>query len=277
MSFVPALPVTGVAGLRFLDRTYESQLAAFGQSGYVNRAVESFTARIASVESAAELVADRTLLEVALGAFGLEDELPKKAFLRKILEEGSGSDSFATRLADNRFAQFSRAFGFGDPGGARTADPGFASSIANSYLERAFERGVGAQDETLRLALNFRREVVTIANGPAVESAGWFQVLGQAPLRAVVEGAFQLGSGFSQLPLDRQVEELTSRTRALTGNGSAATFAEEGAREALIARFLAISNTGQASSAATAQSVALQLLSGGGAGLPNLLISRAQI
>ena len=71
--------------------------------------------------SAADLVADRRLLKVALGAFGLEGEIDKKAFVRKILEEGTADPaSLANRLTDKSYYKLAEAFGFGDLGGART-------------------------------------------------------------------------------------------------------------------------------------------------------------
>ena len=48
------------------------------------------------MKSAADLVADRRLLKVALGAFGLEGEIDKKAFIRKVLEEGTDRPSGAS-------------------------------------------------------------------------------------------------------------------------------------------------------------------------------------
>lgn len=276
MTFTPAIPLSGVAGLSLLDRTASAQQAAFAASGFVERLIGYFTENIASITAAEGLVQDRQLLEVALGAFGLEDELPKRAFLRKVLEEGSGSESFANRLADTRFADFSRAFGFGDAGGVRTADPGFAQQITSAYLERQFEKRVGEQNDSLRLALNFRREMEVIATGPAAEAAGWLQVLGQPPLRTLFEGAFQLGEGFSQLPLDRQVEELRSRTQSISGDGSVTAFAQSDVRERVIARYLALT---ESTTQTTSRNVALQLLSNtaSATAIQNILISQSQL
>ncbi len=49
-----------------------------------------FEANIGKVETAADLVGDRRLLKVALGAFGMDGEIDKRAFLRKVLEEERG-------------------------------------------------------------------------------------------------------------------------------------------------------------------------------------------
>ena len=102
MSFQPAIPLAGIAGWRFLERTQ-------ARSRRPSRRAPELTARhrllrgedrLAST-TAADLVADRRLLKVALGAFGLEGEIDKKAFIRKVLEEGTTDpDAFANRLTD---------------------------------------------------------------------------------------------------------------------------------------------------------------------------------
>ena len=89
-------------------------------------------------------MADRQLLKVALGAFGLDSEIDKKAFIRKILEEGTTAPTaLANRLTDKSYHKLSAAFGFGDPGGANTGDDGFAAKIVEAYKTRAFEAAVG--------------------------------------------------------------------------------------------------------------------------------------
>ena len=94
----------------------------------------------ATIPSAADLVADRRLLKVALGAFGLEGEIDKRAFMRKVLDEGTiDPKAFANRLTDPAFRKLAEAFGFGNPGGARTNEAGFAAKIVAAYKIRAFE------------------------------------------------------------------------------------------------------------------------------------------
>ncbi|MEO0912023.1 MAG: flagellar protein, partial [Pseudomonadota bacterium] len=72
MNFAPAIPLTGIAGYQFLQRTEETQRATFDRSPLLAREVEYFKENIANVLTAEELVADRQLFKVALGAFGLD-------------------------------------------------------------------------------------------------------------------------------------------------------------------------------------------------------------
>ena len=77
--FQPIIPTDGLAGWRFLQRTYDTQLDSFARSAPVQRDTDYFAQKIASVTSAEELVADRRLLTVALGAFGLQDDINNRS------------------------------------------------------------------------------------------------------------------------------------------------------------------------------------------------------
>ncbi len=166
MSFQPTIPLAGIAGWRFLQRTQATQEAAFEKGAELKRDIAYFEEKIGSITTPAELVADRRLLKVALGAFGLDSEIDKKAFIRKILEEGTTAPTaLANRLTDKSYYKLSEAFGFGDLGGAKTADIGFAAKIVEAYKTRAFESAVGDSNNNMRLAMNFRREIAELAAG----------------------------------------------------------------------------------------------------------------
>jgi hypothetical protein len=275
VSFQPAVPLAGIAGWRFLERTAARQQAAFEQGPALRRETADFEARIASVGSAAALVGDRRLLKVALGAFGLEGEIDKRAFLRKLLEEGTTAPgALASRMTDPAFRRFAAAFGFGDPGGARTAEPGFAARIAAAYRTRAFEAAVGEASNDMRLAMTFRREIATLAAG---DGGGWYAVLGSKPLRAVIEKAFGLPEAFGRLDIDRQHDVLRDKAAALLGSDRLTVFRDPAAVETVLTRFLARAQI-EAGAAATGPAAAaltlLRSLDSGAAGLANLLASQ---
>ncbi|MBK5927644.1 DUF1217 domain-containing protein [Rhodobaculum claviforme] len=262
MSFQPVLPLGGYGGWRFLNRTLETQQAQFAKSPMVQRDAAYFREKIGQVESAADLVADRRLLRVALGAFGLDDALPNRFFIRKVLEEGTQApDAFANRLADKRYAALSRAFGFGDSETPLTGTAGFADRILKSHETRQFEVAVGNQDQNMRLALNLRRELSELASGDQSERAKWFTVMGTPPLRQVFEAAFNLPRSFGALDLDRQLGILQERTRRSFGDGSISQFSDPDKIDALARQFILRSEiqAGMMGGAARG-SAALQLL-----------------
>ena len=277
MSYQPTIPLGGLAGWRFLERTQATQQATFDKSADVERDVAYFEEKIGGITSAADLVADRRLLKVALGAFGLDGEIDKKAFIRKVLEEGTTDPkALASRLTDKSFAKLSDAFGFGAADGPYTDGAGFAAKIIDAYKARAFEAAVGDADDDMRLAMNFRREIADLA-AQGEDGASWYTMLGSKPLRQVFETAFGLPAAFSQVDIDRQRDVLADKTDALLGGDTLAVFRDPAAVEKVIERFLARAQIKAGASRSSPASMALALLQGRNAdasqGLLNLLAS----
>ncbi|MEM7546452.1 MAG: DUF1217 domain-containing protein [Pseudomonadota bacterium] len=282
MTFAPILPLGGVAGFRLLEATETAQRATFERQPIIARDVTYFLEKISEVRTADDLVNDRRLLRVALGAFGLDEEIDKKAFIKKIVAEGTESDeAFANRFVDPRYGRFADAFGFGNIGGARTGLTGFAQSITSAYTERQFEIAVGEGDETMRLALNFRREIREYAAASDPSGTAWFSVMGDVPVRRVFEGAFGLPESFGQLDIDRQRDELRSFNNRTFGSESLDIFSDETKVDEVIGRFLARAAAEAGPSAGTPGFTALSLLNGSGgigsAGLANILLSSARL
>jgi hypothetical protein len=213
-------------------------------------------------------------------SFGLDEEIDKSAFMRKILAEGSeDTDSFANRLVDPRYKRLARAFGFGDTLGARTADVGFAGAVTSAFSERQFEIAVGEQNDGLRLALNFRREIRTFATAPDPAGSAWFSAMGDLPVRQVLEGALGFPSGASQLDIDRQRDEFRDLNSKTFGSNSLAVFEDPANVDKAITRFLARRSIDEGPSANTPGFTALTLLSSqatglGSIGLQNFLFSQ---
>jgi hypothetical protein len=267
MSFQPSVPLTGVGGWRLLQRTEATQRAAFSNTPTVKRDIEHFRANIADATTAADLVADPKLLRVALGAFGLEEEAGKFALIRRALEDGvTNSDSFANRMVDSKWKRFVGAFGYGDPLGAQVAAPGFAEEIASAYEARQFESALGESDDSLRLALNFRREIQRFADGPSPDGYTWFEALGDRPVRAVLEGALGLPSSLGNLDIDQQRGMMQDKMQKVLGSSSLAAFKDDEAVEKLLTRYLARAAAESGPSATTRGATALTLLSSSGVG-----------
>lgn len=277
MTFQPVLPMSGYGGWKFLTRTLASQQESFNAAPRIERDTAYFREKIASVNSAEDLVADRRLLRVALGAFGLSGDIDNRYFVRKVLEEGTvDRRSLANRLSDRRYFEFSRAFGFGDPGVPPTSHRPFGERIVSAYQDRRFEVAVGEQSETMRLALGARRELPELAAHDAREDTLWLSVMGKPPLRKVFETAFGLPGSFGALDLDLQVEKLRAYSRRTLGDDSIAQFRAPERVEALVQQFVVRDQMNAGPPANTPGSVALQLLQGaqgGGAsaGLLNII------
>jgi hypothetical protein len=259
MSFQPVLPLTGYAGWRYLSRTAEAQRTAHAASPAQQRETDAFRARIGKIGSADALIGDRALLKVALGAFGLEADLGNKAFLKKVLESNpSEPKALANRLADKRYLEFARTFGFAEAGGPRIRQPGFADRIVAAYERRSFEIAVGEKSEAMRLSLSAERELADLSRRRGSADSLWFSVMGQPPLRKVFETALGLPASFGALDIDKQVEVFREKSERALGVGEIADFRDAGTRENLIRLYLLRSET--VSPAAASGNVALSLL-----------------
>jgi hypothetical protein len=270
--FVPLVPFGGYAGWKVFERTAARQFETFAKSPELQRDLAYFREKIGEVTSAEALVADRRLLNVALGAFGLETEIAKKAIIRRVLEQPPADpQSFANRLNDPRWRAFARTFGFAS-GAPAFSSAAFQRDIEARHAERSFEQAVGEADANFRLALNFRREIKTIAEGASVDRAGWFQILGQQPLRRVVEAAFGLPESFASLDVDRQRAVLEAKAEQAFGVRSAAAFASAEAVDTTLRRFF-LADAAQSAPATGRGVAALTLLTAASAASPAALFS----
>lgn len=239
MSFAPVIPFDGYAGWRFLKRTQATQEAALAATSTSRRDEDYFRQTIGTIRTAEALVSDRRLLGVALKAFGLEADIGSKAFIRKVLEEGTLTPgALANRLADKQYRAFSAAFGFGDYAIPRTQLSDFSDRILEQYRSRTFETAVGEQNGDMRLALAAERELPGLAAQRSSDEVKWFTILGSKPLRKVFETALGMPSGFAGLDLDRQLGMLRDKADRAFGSASAAQFSDPAMVDKLIQRFL---------------------------------------
>jgi hypothetical protein len=265
MSFTPIVPFSGYSGWAFLKRTMPAQQEAFQKSAELVRDEDYFRANIGSINSAEELVSDRRLLSVALGAYGLDDDIDNRFFIKKVLEEGSiDSTSLANKLSDKQYLAFSKAFGFGDYSVPRNKLSDFADKTLESYRTRQFETAVGDQDENLRLGLNAERELATLSARSISNDAKWYTVMGSEPLRSVFEGALGLPSSFSSLDIDVQLSTFKEKANKVFGSDEVSQFSDPDKIEGLVRKFLLRAEALASFSSTSPASIALSLLQNAG-------------
>lgn len=260
MSYTPVIASGGNAGWAFLQRTREVQQTAFETSGRLQRDTEYFKENIGKVKTAEALMSDHRLLSVALGAFGLDEDIGNKFFIRKALEEGTLSqDAFANKLSDKRYRALSNAFGF-DISPPNTQISDFGDKITRAYKERQFEVAVGEQDQNLRLVMGFDRELGTLAERGSSIDTMWFTIMATQPLRKVFEGALNLPTATGALDIERQLEIFKEKSSAFFGTDNPKDFLDEGKQEELTRRFLVRADLQTGITSTSPGSIALTLL-----------------
>ncbi|MFV1465231.1 MULTISPECIES: DUF1217 domain-containing protein [unclassified Phaeobacter] len=151
MTFSPYVLGTGIAGWNFLDRTRAQQQEIFEKSPIIDRAVQDFTRKIDNIQTADQLLGDYNVLKVALGAFGLEEDINNRAFIKKVLESDlSEPTSFANRLNDSRYLGLAQTFGFGSESGPQLP----STSIEKPYVTVASPEDLLSNQTLLNQALD---------------------------------------------------------------------------------------------------------------------------
>ena len=272
MTFSAVVPAGGLAGWAFLKRTMERQQAVQQAQPQAQRDEAYFREKIGQISSAEELVSDRRLLRIALGAYGLDGDINNRFFIRKVLEDGTQrGDALANRLANKAYRDFSAAFGFGTDSAPNTRAGDFADRILGRYEARQFEIAVGERSESLRLALNAERELPELAARQSSVDTKWFTVLGSAPLREVFQTAFGLPRSFAGIDLDQQLGVIKDRSERLLGSSDPAVLSDPVVLDRLLRRFLVLSGDDATLAARPGGSAALQILQAGGRGASGLL------
>ncbi|MEX0327480.1 MAG: DUF1217 domain-containing protein [Ruegeria sp.] len=263
MTFQPVVPTGGIAGWRFLQRTYDAQLQSFAGSDVNARDRAYFLDNIGDVRTAEDLVSDRRLLQVALGAFGLEDDLNNTYFIQKVLSDGTrADDALANRLADGRYREFSDAFGLGAGATRKTGLITNMEQIADDSLTARFEVAVGQSDDAMRIALYAQHALPEIASLDGSGDRKWFELMGNPPLRRMMETALGLPSSFAQLDLDRQLGQFKERLARVTGSDDLAQFKDSEAVSKLTDTYLARNQIAQFQASFSPAQTALILLGG---------------
>jgi hypothetical protein len=250
MSFQPALPLGGVAGWGFLKRTKARQEAAFAASPARQTEIERFSARFEKINNAKDLVKDRATLAVVLGAFGLQDDLQNRAFVQRVIAEGvADRRALANRLADKRYAALAAGLEHLGPSGNGKPSSALIQKISADYMARSFEVAVGEQNQTYRLALAAERDFPAMLLNFSSDKARWFGILGNPPLRKVLETALGLPKEFANLGIEQQAERVKTAARQRFSVETVEALVQPDTLQRVVQRFLVMSELRETSAA----------------------------
>lgn len=101
----------------------------------IERARSYYDENIGKVGSVDELLDDYKLYSYAMKAYGLEDQIPARGLMRKVLESDlTDAGSFANKLVDKRYREFASAFSFA----SASAAPAVQSTSQRERLTEAY-------------------------------------------------------------------------------------------------------------------------------------------
>lgn len=165
---------------------------------------EHYLANIGKATSLDQFMKDDALFSFAMKAYGLEDRLGDKTFMRQILEGGvKDPDSLANRQKDPKYAEFASVFNFAEHGGGATSHRPAVEGAVAKYMRQTLEENAGAQNEGVRLALYFERKAATLTSP--------YQLLADKALGDVVRTTLGLPDEVVRADVDRQAAMLKDR------------------------------------------------------------------
>jgi hypothetical protein len=155
MPYNPIIPASGVAGFNYLKRTRSEQQALFQASPEIKRDLAAFTSQIQSIHTSDALLDNYQLFKVALGAFGLDDDINNRGFMKAVLDSNPEDPaSFVNRLADKRYLEFARAFNFAGSNGPQLDELQTVDTIKAKIEALSSADDLVADRDLLRAALD---------------------------------------------------------------------------------------------------------------------------
>jgi hypothetical protein len=195
--------VSTVASYQLISKNLDRSLEQTARKPDVSRDTAYYQAHIGEVTSIDDFIGDYRLFSYAMRAHGLSDMIYAKAFLRKVLTEGtSSSSSFANSLVDTRYREFATAFDFANLGADATQATSATSGTVEKYVRQALEADAGEENDGVRLALYFERKA------PGITSA--YQILSDKALLKVTQTALGISPLTSMADVDKQATMLTN-------------------------------------------------------------------
>lgn len=262
MTYSVTLPLSGYAGWTFLKRTQEKQQTLLSQNAVQQRDEAYFREKIGSIDTAEQLVADRRLLSVALGAFGLENDINNKFFIRKVFESSIlEPKSLANKLSDKRYKEMAETFGFGTFSTPSTKLSTFADTILTKFRQQSFETSVGEVNGSMRIALYAERALPELAQKNQSQTTKWYTVIGSEPLRNLFQTVFNLPSSFGMLDVDQQLGTLQKKAKTMFGSDSVNQFTNPETMQKLLRNYIVRAEIANGTIGSTTKGAsALQLL-----------------
>ncbi|WP_230533144.1 DUF1217 domain-containing protein [Microvirga roseola] len=167
----------------------------------VKRETDYYKANIGKVKSIDEFVKDHRLFSYAMKAFGLQDMTFAKAFMKKLLAEGTANPkSMANQMTNPLYKEFAKAFDFAGKGPYATSQASATSGTVARYYRQTLEMKEGERNEGVRIALYFKRKASSITTHMGL--------LADKAVLQFVQTTFNIPQGASKADIDVQVRNL---------------------------------------------------------------------
>jgi hypothetical protein len=220
------------------------------------REIAYWKANVSNAKDVDAFVSDKRLFNFAMKAFGLQDMGYAKAFMKKLLTEGTAQGSMASRMSDQRYREFAKTFNFASFGTATTTLSEVTDDVVTRYLRQNVEESAGQSSEGVRLALYFQRKAADIVSP--------MQLLADPALLKVTQTALGLPTSMSSVDIDKQVEMISKKL-------DVADFQDPAKLDKFLKRFSALYDLNNSSGAASSPAISMLQSSGSGLNVDTLM------
>lgn len=257
--YQPVIPMSGIGGWRFLEATYDRQFESHSKSAQIRQDREYLVEKFSKPMTVEDFLDDSRLVRVTMTAFDLGGEEWKKGFIKKVLSEASDPEStFLPRLNNPKYTAFANTLLPLD-GEIRLSEEQ-ASDLADKFELASFEAAVGEVDDTMRIALNYKSEIGAIVGSGATENTMMYRILGDIPIRSMLERAINLPTDIRKLDVDQQAEIFSEKLKSAFGISKLSDLGDPKVIDKAILRYHAMESIQQGSSVSSSASAALTLL-----------------
>jgi Protein of unknown function (DUF1217) len=239
----PIIPVSGYGGWKYLQATYDRQLARHADAPDVKADRAYVESRLAQPLALKDFLQDGRLMRVAMTAFDLKGEEWKRGFVRKVLTEAATPGStFLARLNNPKYTAFASAFA--PRGETIRLTPEAATAVGQKFERATFTLAVGEVNPSMRLALNYQAEIGAVIGTGSAETAILYRMLGNVPVRTVLESALGLPESVRGLPVEKQAALFREKLGSVIGVTALDDLASPEYSEKIIRRFHAVQAAG---------------------------------
>lgn len=254
--FVPAIAGSGLGAWARLEQTRADDIARLTEAPAMTRVRDDAADELRTLTSLSELVENRRLLEVVLGAHGLADQVDNRALVTRVIEQGPGQDGLAGRLGDVRWLELARTFS----SGVRGLTDATITRILDAHARETHTALVTREQEGLGTALAARDRLEDLAADGASDRLVWLSVIGDDSLRRIFETTLGLPQSFWTLDVTTLERRLGEAFEARFGTSVSAAIADPDTRESILERAIAL-DAGTRAQTTSAGAIALSLLS----------------
>jgi hypothetical protein len=162
---------TSSVGYSMLSRSMELTLRRVGSQAAVKREQEYYDAHINGVKDVDGFIGDYRLYNYAMEAYGLDDMVYAKAFMKKVLESDlTDPNSFANKLSDSRYKTFAAAFNFHSPN-AGVQTPAQTDELIGLYTQsfKDNEKAASTEANYFKTAMRYVGSVDDILGKPRLK------------------------------------------------------------------------------------------------------------